>query len=97
MRRFGIRIENPIFDTMIAAWVLDAESNAFSLGSLSERILGTSGLQYEDVVPKGKTFLRFRFRRLSGTRLKMPTSPCASTSISMANSNVQIFPKSFTI
>lgn len=56
MRRFGIRIENPIFDTMIAAWVLDAESNAFSLGSLSERILGTSGLQYEDVVPKGKTF-----------------------------------------
>lgn len=56
MRRFGIRIENPIFDTMIAAWVLDAESNAFSLGSLSERILGTSGLLYDDVVPKGKTF-----------------------------------------
>ena len=56
MRRFGIRIENPIFDTMIAAWVLDAESNSFSLGSLSERIVGTSGIQYEDVVLKGKTF-----------------------------------------
>ncbi|MCX7028446.1 MAG: DNA polymerase I [Spirochaetes bacterium] len=56
VRRLGLRIQNPIFDTMVAAWLLDAESNSFSLESLAERLLGLSGLSFEDVVPKGSTF-----------------------------------------
>lgn len=56
MRRIDVSVRNSIFDTMIAAWVLDAESNSFSLSSLSERLLGLSGLNYEDVVEKGSTF-----------------------------------------
>lgn len=56
MLRIGVRVTCSLFDTMIAAWVLDSDSNSFSLESLSERLLGISGLNYEDVVPKGKTF-----------------------------------------
>jgi len=56
MRRIGVRVACALFDTMIAAWVIDSESNSFSLESLSERLLGISGLTYEDVVPKGATF-----------------------------------------
>jgi len=56
MKRIGLTISNRIFDTMIAAWILDAESNSFSLESLSERLLGLSGLSFESVVEKGKTF-----------------------------------------
>ncbi|HOV93731.1 MAG TPA: DNA polymerase I [Spirochaetales bacterium] len=56
MLRIGVRVACSLFDTMIAAWVLDSDSNSFSLESLSERLLGISGLNYEDVVPKGKTF-----------------------------------------
>lgn len=56
MRRIGVKVTCTLFDTMIAAWVIDSESNSFSLESLSERLLGLSGLSYEDVVPKGATF-----------------------------------------
>ncbi|MHB9151235.1 MAG: DNA polymerase I [Spirochaetales bacterium] len=56
MRRIGLTVGNRIFDTMIAAWIIDAESNSFSLESLSERLLGLSGLSFETVVEKGKTF-----------------------------------------
>ena len=56
VRRLGLTIRNRIFDTMVAAWLLDAESNSFSLESLAERLLGLSGLAFEDVVPRGSTF-----------------------------------------
>ncbi|HWR12304.1 MAG TPA: DNA polymerase I [Rectinemataceae bacterium] len=56
MKRIGLTIGNRVFDTMIAAWIIDAESNSFSLESLSERLLGLSGLSFEAVVEKGKTF-----------------------------------------
>ncbi len=56
MRRIGLTIKNVIFDTMVAAWILDAESNSFSLESLSERLLGISGLSFDAIVKKGETF-----------------------------------------
>ncbi|HEY9054999.1 MAG TPA: DNA polymerase I, partial [Rectinemataceae bacterium] len=52
----GIEAAGPFFDTMVAAWVLDAESNSFSLESLSERLLGLSGTSFDQVVPKGSNF-----------------------------------------
>jgi DNA polymerase-1 len=56
MRGIGITVRNRLFDTMVAAWILDAESNSFSLESLSERMLGLSGITFESIVEKGKTF-----------------------------------------
>ncbi|MGB4587343.1 MAG: DNA polymerase I [Rectinemataceae bacterium] len=56
MKRIGLTIKNEIFDTMIAAWILDAESNSFSLESLSERLLGLSGISFDSIVRKGETF-----------------------------------------
>ncbi|MDP2791320.1 MAG: DNA polymerase I [Rectinemataceae bacterium] len=56
MKRIGLTINNIIFDTMIAAWILDAESNSFSLESLSERLLGISGISFDSIVKKGETF-----------------------------------------
>jgi len=56
VRRIGLSVGNNIFDTMIAAWIIDAESNSFSLESLAERLLGLSGLSFDEVVEKGRTF-----------------------------------------
>jgi DNA polymerase-1 len=56
VNRLGLTIANPVADTMIAAWVLDAESNAFGLESLAEKYLGLTGTTFESIVPKGSTF-----------------------------------------
>ncbi|MFW5788792.1 MAG: DNA polymerase I [Spirochaetota bacterium] len=50
--RWGVRIANPWFDTMIAAWLLDTESNRLGMDALAEDYLGYSTLHYADVVPK---------------------------------------------
>lgn len=56
LARLGIRVRRPLFDTMIAAWVLDAEALSFSLSTLASRHLGLEGLAFDEVVPKGSTF-----------------------------------------
>ena len=56
MRRFGAPMRCALRDTMIAAWLLDAEAPSLALGALSERRLGSAGIAYEDVVPKGASF-----------------------------------------
>ena len=53
------KMECHLFDTMIAAWLLNpAEDgkNPYSLETLGERKLGLKGIEYSDIVPKGKTF-----------------------------------------
>ncbi len=45
-----------LFDTMIAAWLLDPDWGSFSLESLALGQLGLETIAYADVVPKGKTF-----------------------------------------
>jgi len=52
----GIEVRSRCFDTMIAAWVLDAVAPSFSLSAVAGRYLGLAGLEYEDVVPKGGIF-----------------------------------------
>ncbi|MCX8013076.1 MAG: DNA polymerase I, partial [Rectinema sp.] len=52
----GTEAEIRCFDTMIAAWVLDADAPSFSLSSTASRWIGVSGIEYEDIVPKGGTF-----------------------------------------
>lgn len=46
-------------DTMIAAWLLEPDMQgraSFSLEKLAESELGLVGTEFEDIVPKGKTF-----------------------------------------
>ena len=56
MRRFGAPMSCPLGDTMLAAWLLDAEAGSFSLEALAERRLGHKGIEFDEVVPKGATF-----------------------------------------
>jgi DNA polymerase I len=56
MRRFGAPIACALRDTMIAAWLLDIDSPSLALGALAERRLGSAGIAYEEVVPKGASF-----------------------------------------
>lgn len=48
-----------LFDTMIAAWLLEPDrlsKNPYSLETLSEQKLGLKGKEFDEVVEKGKTF-----------------------------------------
>ena len=45
-----------LFDTMIAAWIIDPDYPSFSLEYLAETLLGLKGIEFADIVPKGKTF-----------------------------------------
>ncbi|MGP1576235.1 MAG: DNA polymerase I [Treponema sp.] len=45
-----------LFDTMIAAWLLDPDYYSFGLEHLAEALLGLHGTDYKELVPKGKTF-----------------------------------------
>ncbi len=45
-----------LFDTMIAAWLLEPDTLSFGLENLAEAQLGLQGINYKDVVPKGHTF-----------------------------------------
>jgi len=55
LQRAGVRLENAWFDTMIAAWVIDASSSV-GMDELCDRYLGVSTIKFGDVVPKGATF-----------------------------------------
>ena len=50
------RADCRLFDTMIAAWLLEPDTLSFGLENLAEAQLGLQGLDYKDVVPKGCTF-----------------------------------------
>lgn len=55
-RWVGRPMENRLYDTMVASWLLDAEADSFGLEALAERRLGYHGIDYDEVVPKGSTF-----------------------------------------
>lgn len=52
----GIHPSNVFFDTMIAAWLLDANAGVYNLDDLASRYLSYDTLHYEDIVDKGQTF-----------------------------------------
>ena len=48
-----------VFDTMVAAWLLNPSESGkspYSLETLSENYLGLKGIEFSDIVPKGSTF-----------------------------------------
>lgn len=55
-KRWGIEITNIYFDTMIAAWILDALRNVYNMDSLARDYLNYLTIHFEDVVEKGQTF-----------------------------------------
>ena len=56
-RGWGIKRWNcKIWDTMVAAWLLDPERNNYSLDSLSPFYFGKIPIAYKDIVPKGSNF-----------------------------------------
>ena len=54
--RLGSDIKEIAFDTMIAAWLLDSNSNVYNLDELSSRYLGLTTTHYEDVVGPDEIF-----------------------------------------
>ena len=55
LRRAGVNVGGAWFDTMIAAWVLDA-SSPVGMDALADRYLGLKTVKFKDVVSKGLTF-----------------------------------------
>ncbi|MDC7242048.1 MAG: DNA polymerase I, partial [Spirochaetales bacterium] len=53
--RWGIELGNLYFDTMIAAWMIDAGS-PLNMDFLAERYLNYRTVHFKDVVPRGKLF-----------------------------------------
>jgi DNA polymerase-1 len=58
LKRRGVfsAIKCRLFDTMIAAWLLDPDWSSYALESLATSQLGLETIAYDAVVPKGKTF-----------------------------------------
>ncbi|MDC7234329.1 MAG: DNA polymerase I [Spirochaetales bacterium] len=55
LKRWGINPANIYFDTMIAAWMIDAGS-PLNMDFLAERYLAYKTVHFKDVVPKGGIF-----------------------------------------
>ena len=56
-RGWGIeRWKCKIWDTMVAAWLVDPERNNYSLGSLAAYTFNYTAISYKDIVPKGQSF-----------------------------------------
>jgi DNA polymerase-1 len=54
--RRGITLGQLHHDTMVAAWLLDAGAASYGLATLGVKYLGVEGLDFNEVVPKGKDF-----------------------------------------
>ena len=55
MRRWGVKLANLHFDTMVAAWVLDSDQGSYGLDWMAETRLGYRTTAYSELVPKGQT------------------------------------------
>ncbi len=53
---WGIEISCRLFDTMVAAWLLDAGAGNFGMDSLARRYLEYTPISYEEAVGKDRTF-----------------------------------------
>lgn len=56
MENWGAPIRARLWDTMIAAWLLDTERDSLKLELLGESFLGFGGTPYADIAPKGTVF-----------------------------------------
>ncbi len=57
--RHGLKLENPIFDTMLAAYVLDPGINSYSLDACALRELNHAMIPITELIGKGKSQISF--------------------------------------
>ncbi len=50
MKRWGVEIKNIYFDTMIAAWLIDATSSSYGMDRLAEKYLNYKTIHYSEIV-----------------------------------------------
>jgi DNA polymerase-1 len=55
MARQGIVLRCRLFDTMVAAWLLDSERSSYSMDNLAAQLLNYRTIHYTDVVGKDET------------------------------------------
>lgn len=56
LSRWGVTMASIYFDTMVAAWLLDATANTYNMDALAEKYLGYQTVKFSEVVPKGFLF-----------------------------------------
>lgn len=57
--RHGLSLNNEIFDTMLAAYILDPGTNSYSLDECAGSVLGHSMIPISSLIGKGKTQITF--------------------------------------
>lgn len=55
LRRHGIQIQEPYFDTMLAAYECFGDWDFFNLGAVAKKLLGRDVKRYRDIVAEGQT------------------------------------------
>ncbi|MGM0431993.1 MAG: DNA polymerase I [Spirochaetota bacterium] len=56
LARWGVAVQNVHFDTMLAAWLLDAAAGSYNMDLLAQQYLSYTTIKYSDTVEKGGTF-----------------------------------------
>ena len=59
LKRHGWTVDNPIFDTMLAAYVLDAGSASFSLDKCAQKELNHQMIEIKEIIGSGKSAITF--------------------------------------
>ncbi|TVR60078.1 MAG: DNA polymerase I [Spirochaetaceae bacterium] len=52
LARWGVRPTGRVFDTMIAAWLIDSTANTYNMDRLAEQYLSYRTIRFSDVVPR---------------------------------------------
>jgi DNA polymerase I len=56
LRRWGVKVNNLYFDTMVAAWILDTGTNTYNMDFLADKYFNYTTIKYKDIVPKESLF-----------------------------------------
>lgn len=64
LRRYGIELDLPYFDTMLAAYDCFGDWDFWNLAAIAKKLLGSSIKRYRDIVGAGETFLDKPFKEL---------------------------------
>ena len=65
MARQGIVLGCRLFDTMVAAWLLDSERSSYGMDNLAAQLLNYRTIHYTDVVEKDKTLADIELERVT--------------------------------
>lgn len=64
LQRYGIRIQAPHFDTMLAAHECFGDWDFFNLGAVAKKLIGQDVKRYRDIVDEGQTLQDIPFKDL---------------------------------